>query len=256
MLDDEPFLRAILASPDDRVARLVYADWLDERSDARAEFFRVEARLAAASGPAARAALAARMAELQRALPRWWLWLVGGLRTGRAEPDPLLVEVAALALGRRPRAVDNRGYTTTIEAAALCPLGGRVAVLESRVKEREGWQDIRYDLRLRDFDGNATSWEPETYNPYFGCRPGFFDWLGDAVLFVYREKHRTYAARVSFGARPDFREIGDEWVLCGRALAHRGWGEEVVRRVALPGLEESPPLSVAEASELGLLPAL
>src|SRR5206468_3446797 len=37
MTEDEPFLRAMLANPDDRVARLVYADWLDERSDARGE---------------------------------------------------------------------------------------------------------------------------------------------------------------------------------------------------------------------------
>ena len=38
----EPFLRAICANPEDDVARLVYADWLDENGDpARAEFIRL-----------------------------------------------------------------------------------------------------------------------------------------------------------------------------------------------------------------------
>jgi uncharacterized protein (TIGR02996 family) len=45
MDDDRPFLRAILADPDDAALRLVYADWLEERGDERAEFLRLEARL-------------------------------------------------------------------------------------------------------------------------------------------------------------------------------------------------------------------
>jgi uncharacterized protein (TIGR02996 family) len=43
----EPFLAAIIASPDDDLPRLVYADWLDENGDpARAEFIRVQCELA------------------------------------------------------------------------------------------------------------------------------------------------------------------------------------------------------------------
>jgi uncharacterized protein (TIGR02996 family) len=37
---DEAFLRAILASPEDDVPRLIYADWLEERGDPRAELLR------------------------------------------------------------------------------------------------------------------------------------------------------------------------------------------------------------------------
>src|SRR5262245_37070957 len=42
--DDKAFLRAILANPAELTAWLVYADWLDEHDDPRAEFIRLEVR--------------------------------------------------------------------------------------------------------------------------------------------------------------------------------------------------------------------
>ena len=42
---EEPLLRAVMERPQDQVARLVYADWLEERGDPRAEFLRLEADL-------------------------------------------------------------------------------------------------------------------------------------------------------------------------------------------------------------------
>ncbi|MCI0705788.1 MAG: TIGR02996 domain-containing protein [Planctomycetia bacterium] len=42
--DDKTFLRAILANPAELSAWLVYADWLDEHNDPRAEFIRLEVR--------------------------------------------------------------------------------------------------------------------------------------------------------------------------------------------------------------------
>ncbi|MBA4065337.1 MAG: hypothetical protein C0501_16825 [Isosphaera sp.] len=47
MSPDDPFLRALLADPDDDTLRLALADWLDEHDDApRAEFVRVQLELA------------------------------------------------------------------------------------------------------------------------------------------------------------------------------------------------------------------
>lgn len=40
--EERPFLDAILANPDDDEPRLVYADWLEERGDQRAEWLRAE----------------------------------------------------------------------------------------------------------------------------------------------------------------------------------------------------------------------
>jgi uncharacterized protein (TIGR02996 family) len=40
-MDDEGFLQAIAAAPNDDAPRLVYADWLDERGDDRGNYLRV-----------------------------------------------------------------------------------------------------------------------------------------------------------------------------------------------------------------------
>lgn len=41
MNTDSDFVRAIMACPDDETLRLVYADWLEERGDPRAQFLRL-----------------------------------------------------------------------------------------------------------------------------------------------------------------------------------------------------------------------
>jgi uncharacterized protein (TIGR02996 family) len=38
MTEDEAFIRAVVDRPGDDTARLVYADWLDERSDPRGAY--------------------------------------------------------------------------------------------------------------------------------------------------------------------------------------------------------------------------
>jgi uncharacterized protein (TIGR02996 family) len=76
MLDD-PFLTAVLAAPDDDATRLVYADWLEERGDPRAEFLRVESQFLKLAPNAKRAsALQARLRELQPVLDPDWVALV------------------------------------------------------------------------------------------------------------------------------------------------------------------------------------
>jgi uncharacterized protein (TIGR02996 family) len=42
MLSDTDFLQTIILTPDDNAARLVYADWLEERGDPRGEFIRLQ----------------------------------------------------------------------------------------------------------------------------------------------------------------------------------------------------------------------
>jgi uncharacterized protein (TIGR02996 family) len=43
---DEAFIRAIAADPENDAPRLIYADWLEERGDARGEYLRLECYLA------------------------------------------------------------------------------------------------------------------------------------------------------------------------------------------------------------------
>src|SRR4051812_35277558 len=46
MDEGEGFLQAVLASPDDDILRLIYADWLQEHGNPRGEFIRVQSELA------------------------------------------------------------------------------------------------------------------------------------------------------------------------------------------------------------------
>ena len=45
MHDEEAFLAAIAEQPEDENCRLIYADWLEERGDPRAEYLRVEYKM-------------------------------------------------------------------------------------------------------------------------------------------------------------------------------------------------------------------
>ncbi len=83
MSDEAAFLKALRDNPADDTTRLVYADWLDERNDPRAEFIRLRQQ---------HADLTARINELAGQFDPAWLAAVGGpklkpeditLRSGR-----------------------------------------------------------------------------------------------------------------------------------------------------------------------------
>ena len=133
MSDDEPFLRAILAAPEDTTTRLVYADWLEERGDARAEYLRLGAQLAALPvGHEAGPGIRRRMIELRGQFPAQWLALLGDHRSSGADPRPGRAELATGVLGRPPRSLDDGGHERNILAAAAQPLTDALAYVESR----------------------------------------------------------------------------------------------------------------------------
>jgi uncharacterized protein (TIGR02996 family) len=77
MTDEDAFLAAIRANPADDLARLVYADWLDERADpdapARAAFLRAECELRRLpDGDPDRDRLVGRLRELAQRLAGPW----------------------------------------------------------------------------------------------------------------------------------------------------------------------------------------
>ncbi|MCI0700933.1 MAG: hypothetical protein L0241_07615, partial [Planctomycetia bacterium] len=125
---------------------------------------------------------------------------------------------------------------------------------DDRFRRQGNFHDIHYHLRIRGSDGREVSWEPRTYNPFFGCRVQFMEWFGDVILFIYEEKHSVYVSRFSLNAPARFHPINDYWILDGNQLAHIGYRETEVRRLFIPGLEELPPLSESEAAKLELLP--
>lgn len=72
--DDRAFLRGIMSNPAELTAWLVYADWLDEHDDPRAEFLRLEVkRLAHDTSQTERFGIVARLEELRSALDPDWV---------------------------------------------------------------------------------------------------------------------------------------------------------------------------------------
>jgi uncharacterized protein (TIGR02996 family) len=74
MTDDASFIEAIQKDPDDDANRLIYADWLEERGDLRAEYLRLQ------NQPVK---MYQRLWELRNQIDRAWLTAVGkGRRFG------------------------------------------------------------------------------------------------------------------------------------------------------------------------------
>jgi uncharacterized protein (TIGR02996 family) len=63
-MDDNGFIEAILESPEDDSLRLIYADWLEERGDIRAEYLRLVHQ---------QAQIPLRLAQLRKQLDPAWL---------------------------------------------------------------------------------------------------------------------------------------------------------------------------------------
>jgi uncharacterized protein (TIGR02996 family) len=255
MSEEDRFLQAILASPADAAVRLVYADWLEDRADPRAEYLRLGARITGLpGGDEATAAARRRMLQLRPMLPPPWLALLGDYHSSSdSEPDGGRAEQVAAALGRPVRYVDAEGYERHIVAAAPGLRPGALAYVECRSQQREEYLDIRYRLHVRD-GGREAAWELKTYNPYFGCDVRFLEWYGGAVLAIYREKHRTYVCRFGPDCPAEYKAVEDDWALDGHHLGYWGYQETRARRLGVPGLEELPSLSAEEAARWELLP--
>jgi uncharacterized protein (TIGR02996 family) len=74
MTDEAGFIQAILAAPQDDGLRLVYADWLEERGDTRADFLRTQVLFASLRPKhPRRAILARRLRQLRQSLDAAWL---------------------------------------------------------------------------------------------------------------------------------------------------------------------------------------
>jgi uncharacterized protein (TIGR02996 family) len=73
-MDDDAFLHAIEAAPADETLRLVYADWLEDHGDRRAEFLRAAVALRSpATGEDQRRELAKRLWVLREGLAAAWV---------------------------------------------------------------------------------------------------------------------------------------------------------------------------------------
>ncbi len=72
MNDHAGFIDAICSDPEDIQARLIYADWLEERGDPRGEFIRVQCELAACDGVPCKEGCEAYNVKMAEYRVIWW----------------------------------------------------------------------------------------------------------------------------------------------------------------------------------------
>jgi hypothetical protein len=114
-----------------------------------------------------------------------------------------------------------------------------------------------YLLHVRDRSDRMAAWELKWYrDSAYPCEVRFLEWYGNAVLVIYREKHQTYTCRFGLDSPAQHKVIGsryDLWVVDGRRLGYRRYQETSVRRLAIPSLEELPPVG-GGSSRMGANP--
>jgi uncharacterized protein (TIGR02996 family) len=91
MSEEDGFLAALVADPNDEVTRLVYADWLEERGNPGADYLRTELALSRAT-PDAAPGLRRKLLEIIPRLPMPW-------RDRFEQPDLLLAPPVPFATG-------------------------------------------------------------------------------------------------------------------------------------------------------------
>jgi hypothetical protein len=173
-----------------------------------------------------------------------------------ADPDPERIETAARILGRAPFYKDGDGCEYEIIGAAISETG-LLAYLESQTKDGGanphgfGGRHIDVSIRIHLFGSEGTnhSVEIESYNPFFGCDVRFFEWIGETVVLIYREKHWTFAYRFGDVWPPKFLKIEDDWLIHDNQLVHIGYKERSVRRLSFPALDYLDPLPKEEGCQ-------
>lgn len=115
--------------------------------------------------------------------------------------------------------------------------------------------NVSIKIHLRDSQGNDQAVDIKSYNPFFGCDIGFFEWVDDIALLIYAEKHRTYICAFGPNWPPQFVEIEDRWTINDKTIGHIGYKQELVKRLSLPDLNPLDSISRTDADKMGLLPA-
>jgi hypothetical protein len=161
------------------------------------------------------------------------------------------IAAVALRLGRPARFKDAAGYEQEIVGACVGADGARLAWIEARSKWLTSVMDIEFVLHATERGRETITWTVDTYNPFFGCQVGWMGWMGDDVVAIYREKHKTLIAVVRADAAPRLFEIEDEWMVIGGAVYYASRDDEgLAEGVLLPDLTRLSPIAGGAAARM------
>jgi uncharacterized protein (TIGR02996 family) len=172
MSTEEGFLDALRKDPFDDVARLIYADWLEEQGDARGEYLRLELELSGLADDDLRLAeLEQRGRQLRAGIGMDWLcqagkpfdlWLLGYSRHGKIAVIKAIRELTGVGLA------EGKRLSETLPARILSRRT-RAEVEEGRDRLGQAAEELnRYlpgEVRVCIRPADAISPEPEHVRP-------------------------------------------------------------------------------------------
>lgn len=143
------------------------------------------------------------------------------------------------------------GESIEVLGGAVEPVTGRVAWIEERSgTPQDGHVPVSIHVHVAWGGQQRSAMEVPTYNPYFGCRVRFIRWFGDSLVFIYREKHRTLAARM---APPydgmELVEVGSSCTVDGDTAYFVSQRPGLLQGWMLPSLAPALPLPVPSSAE-------
>ena len=137
-------------------------------------------------------------------------------------------------------------------------LSGDTAVDGEKIAwfESDYWSYHR--LKIME-NGEIFSWQPETYNPVFGCYCLLLEWYKGHLLFIYQEKHDIYICTIINKKINFFHFHGEEIERKGNLISFNtysktGEPEDHVKIIKIPELELQQPITRTEAERMGLIP--
>lgn len=230
---DLGFLHALLTTPSDDTARLVYADWLDEHSDPRAAYIRIELRLATLpEDHADYDLLRDQLRSLWMSLDPAWvavvakrydLYLGSYPASQKIQAIKLVREVSGLGLKEAkdlveslPGIVPGRGLTRqgAEQAMARFPPGCQVSIRPSPVEASDA-----LEVQFRALQaGLPENWLPDWDRPCDLCLGEVGWWIVDRVDFALADLDGEGFNRRAHQPGQAVRSA------IPRARAVRGWG--------------------------------
>ena len=214
MFDDETAIRSMLASPGDDASRLVYADWLEEHDDPRADYLRAELAWAQNKTEAA----ARRLGRLTKKLDAVWVARVSRPPVGVC-CDHVRFSGQGLPISAEDMPEIRRELYEILETTETLPQMGLAYVLgnEPSAKELRALMPAEFEAFVLNYNGGSLEAchvaDPSRAGAFLSLKGPFWSFVPAAIADSQQAKkmdkliggnlllkafdHYTYAGRIA-----------------------------------------------------------
>lgn len=269
MRDEDGFLQAIQANPRDDVARLVYADWLEDRGDVRGEFLRLHLALRSlAPDHVHRASGEHELSRLRKGIDRGWLVIVESERAHLNEvpprqPDCTFVEASyknrkwsGVEFHVEPQDTECDAWKRLLEVIEQAAVDKQEWFNPGRNMDPKDWCQIvtlpptianLKSVRSLDLYGSHLVRLPpeidemtslEHFDPYTSYRLHWFPFEITRCRNLRRSRVSTRALYGNYKYRPPFPRLQPNQAsssdpAVSECLSRRGWKMETIRNCSI-----------------------